>query len=41
MTYKKPLALLSTLLLLLGGALAEPVDTEYLVDMASDQVVQL
>ena len=40
MTYKKPLALLSTLLLL-GTAMAEPVDTEYLVDMASDQVVQL
>ena len=26
---------------LLGGALAEPVDTEYLVDMSSEQVLQL
>ncbi len=26
---------------LLGGALADPVDTEYLVDMTSDQVLQL
>ncbi len=41
MTYRKPLALLIAALLLAVGALAEPVDTEYLVDMTSDQVVHL
>lgn len=41
MIHKRCLALLAAVALLSGGALAQPVDTEYLVDMTSDQVVQL
>ena len=41
MLSKSFLALLTALALLCAWALAEPVDTEYLVDMTSDQVVQL
>ena len=40
MKYKKILVLLAAVSLV-GSALSEPVDTEYLVDMTSEQVVRL
>ena len=40
MKHIKILALLAALLLA-GGALSEPVDTAYLVDMTSEQVISL
>ncbi|MER2144193.1 MAG: peptidoglycan-binding domain-containing protein, partial [Eubacteriales bacterium] len=40
MKYRKILVLLAAVSLV-GSALSEPVDTEYLVDMTSEQVVRL
>jgi len=40
MKYGKIIALLAALSLT-GSALSEPVDTEYLVDMTSEQVIRL